>query len=55
MTEPKITLEQWRALLAVVDEGGYAAAAEALDKSQSAISYAIQKLETTLDLSLIHI
>jgi DNA-binding transcriptional LysR family regulator len=50
MTEPKITLEQWRALLAVVDEGGYAAAAEALDKSQSAISYAIQKLETTLDL-----
>jgi DNA-binding transcriptional LysR family regulator len=45
---PQITLEQWRALLAVVDEGGYAAAAEALNKSQSAISYAVQKLESGL-------
>jgi DNA-binding transcriptional LysR family regulator len=44
----KVTLEQWRALLAVVDAGGYAPAAEALDKSQSAISYAIQRLETAL-------
>ena len=42
----KITLDQWQALIAVVDEGGYAAAAEALDKSQSAISYAVQKIET---------
>ena len=47
--ELKVSLDQWRALLAVVDEGGYAAAAEALDKSQSAVSYAIQKLETALD------
>ena len=45
----KVSLEQWRALLAVVDAGGYAAAAEALDKSQSAVSYAIQKLETALE------
>lgn len=44
----KITLDQWQALLAVVDEGGYANAAEALDKSQSAISYAVQKIETEL-------
>ncbi|MFP1677224.1 LysR family transcriptional regulator [Alloalcanivorax sp. C16-2] len=44
----KITLDQWQALIAVVDEGGYAAAAEALNKSQSAISYAIQKIETEL-------
>lgn len=44
----QITLEQWRALLAVVDEGGYAAAAEALNKSQSAISYSVQKLESGL-------
>jgi DNA-binding transcriptional LysR family regulator len=43
-----VTLEQWRTLLAVVDAGGYAAAAEALNKSQSAVSYAIQKLETVL-------
>ena len=44
----KITLDQWQALIAVVDEGGYAAAAEALDKSQSAISYAVQKIESEL-------
>ena len=44
----KITLDQWQALIAVVDEGGYAAAAEALDKSQSAISYAVQNIETEL-------
>ena len=50
MSEPRITLEQWRALLAVVDAGGYAQAAEALGKSQSAVSYAIQKLEASLDL-----
>ena len=47
---PKITLDQWQALLAVVDHGGYANAAEALGKSQSAISYAVQKLETALAL-----
>jgi DNA-binding transcriptional LysR family regulator len=45
---PKITLEQWRALLAVVDAGGYAQAAEALHKSQSAVTYAVQKLESLL-------
>ncbi|AFT68372.1 putative transcriptional regulator [Alloalcanivorax dieselolei B5] len=44
----KISLDQWQALIAVVDEGGYAAAAEALGKSQSAISYAVQKIETEL-------
>lgn len=44
----QITLDQWRALLAVVDEGGYAAAAEVLNKSQSAVSYAINKIEVSL-------
>lgn len=44
----KITLDQWHALLAVVDEGGYAAAAQALGKSQSAVSYAVQKIESEL-------
>lgn len=44
----QVTLDQWRALLAIVDEGGYAAAAEALGKSQSAVSYAINKLEDSL-------
>lgn len=46
----RITLEQWQTLISVVEEGGYAQAAEALNKSQSAISYAIQKLETQLAL-----
>jgi DNA-binding transcriptional LysR family regulator len=49
MSDPQVTLDQWRALLAVVDAGGYAQAAEALHKSQSAVSYAVQKLETTLN------
>lgn len=48
MSGPRISLEQWRALMAVVDAGGYAQAAEALHKSQSAITYAVQKIETSL-------
>jgi len=43
-----ITLEQWRTLLAVVDAGGYAQAAAVLHKSQSAVTYAIQKIESLL-------
>lgn len=45
---PRISLDQWRALLAVVDSGGYAKAAEALHKSQSSLTYAVQKLESLL-------
>jgi DNA-binding transcriptional LysR family regulator len=45
---PHITLEQWRALIAVVDTGSYAKAAEALHKSQSSVTYAVQKLESLL-------
>lgn len=45
---PVITLEQWRTLIAVVETGGYAQASEALYKSQSAVSYAVQKIETLL-------
>src|SRR5476649_1630528 len=45
---PHITLEQWRALLAVVDAGGYARAAELMHKTQSSVSYAVQKLESVL-------
>ena len=48
MANPRITLEQWRALIAVVDAGGYAQAAERLHKSQSAVTYAVQKLESLL-------
>ena len=45
---PSITLEQWRSLIEVVDAGGYAQAAEKLCKSQSAVSYAVQKIESLL-------
>jgi len=52
---PKIALEQWRALIAVVDAGGYAQAAELLHKSQSAVTYAVQKLEAVLDVKAFEI
>src|SRR5262249_22754839 len=45
---PRITLDQWRALAAVVEAGGYAQAAEALHRSQSTVTYAVQQLETQL-------
>jgi DNA-binding transcriptional LysR family regulator len=48
MGSPKASLDQWQCFLAVVDEGSYARAAEHLHKSQSAVSYAIQKLEQQL-------
>ena len=35
MFRPKSTLEQWRIFQAVVEQGGYAQAAEKLNKSQS--------------------
>lgn len=44
----RISLEQWRALIAVVDAGGYAQAAARLHKSQSAVTYAVKKLERLL-------
>ena len=50
-----ITLEQWRALAAVVDEGGYARAAEALGKSQSTVSHSIQRLEEQLGTRVLRI
>jgi DNA-binding transcriptional LysR family regulator len=46
--EPAISIDQWRALMAVVDAGGYAQAARALSKSQSSVTYAVQKLESLL-------
>jgi DNA-binding transcriptional LysR family regulator len=54
-TQARISLEQWRSLTAVVDAGGYAQAAEALNKSQSTITYAVKKLEQTLDVAVFEI
>src|SRR6185503_13610146 len=55
MSQPRITLEQWRALQAVVESGGYAQAAEALHKSQSTLTYAVQKIERLLGLKIFEI
>ncbi|HEX7044294.1 MAG TPA: LysR family transcriptional regulator [Burkholderiales bacterium] len=52
---PHITLEQWRSLLAVVEAGGYAQAAAALHKSQSSVTYAVQKIERQLGVKLFRI
>ncbi len=52
---PRISLEQWRSLQAVVDAGGYTQAAQALHKSQSAVTYAVQKIERQLGLRLFEI
>src|SRR5690242_9635467 len=44
----KVSLEQWTALVAVVDAGSYAKASEVLHKSQSSVTYAVQQLESQL-------
>jgi len=52
---PHISIEQWRALIAVVDAGGYAQAAVKLHKSQSSITYAVKKLEQVLNVTVFEI
>jgi DNA-binding transcriptional LysR family regulator len=54
-TTPRITLDQWRALQAVVESGGYAQAAEALHKSQSTVTYAVQQIQKLLDVKVFEI
>jgi DNA-binding transcriptional LysR family regulator len=49
---PRISLEQWTVLVSVVESGGYARAAERLHRSQSTLTYAIQKLERLLGLKV---
>lgn len=44
----KISLEQWSALVAIVEAGSFAAAAQRLHKSQSTLSYGIQRIESLL-------
>ncbi|HEY2465673.1 MAG TPA: LysR family transcriptional regulator [Steroidobacteraceae bacterium] len=53
MNLPKTTLEQWAVLAAVVDEGGFAQAASVLNRSQSAISYSVARLQESLGLALL--
>lgn len=53
MNAPRTSLEQWRVLAAVVDAGSFAAAAQQLHRSQSAVSYAIAQLQQSLGVRLL--
>ena len=50
---PRSTLEQWCVLDAVVECGSFALAAEKLNRSQSAISYGISRLQQEIGVSLL--
>jgi len=52
MTQPRISLDQWTALISVVESGSYAKAGEKIHKSQSTLTYAIQQLERLLDIKV---
>ena len=51
----RTSLEHWAVLAAVVDEDGFGPAARVLHKSQSAVSYAIARLQEALGLELLAI
>ncbi|HVS75498.1 MAG TPA: LysR family transcriptional regulator [Steroidobacteraceae bacterium] len=51
----RTSIEQWAVLAAVVDHGGFAQAARALHRSQSAVSYALARLQAALDVPLLSI
>lgn len=53
MSIAKTSLEQWAVLAAVVDAGGFAQAAAHLNRSQSAVSYAVARLQESLGLPLL--
>lgn len=55
MKAPRVTLDQWRTLQAVVDHGGFAQAAEALHRSQSSISYTVARMQEQLGVPLLRI
>jgi DNA-binding transcriptional LysR family regulator len=55
MAQPKISLDQWAALAAIVDEGGYAQASRRLHRTQSTITYTVQKLEDLLGVKVFEI
>src|ERR1700682_920736 len=55
MSTPKISIDQWSTLVAVVESGSYAKAGEQLQKSQSTLTYAVQKLEELLEVKVFEI
>ena len=52
---PRVTLDQWRTLQAVVDHGGFAQAAEVLHRSQSSVSYTVARMQDQLGVPLLRI
>ncbi len=55
MKTPRISIEQWRTLQAVIDQGGFAQAAKKLHRSQSSISYTVAKLQEQLAMPVLEI
>ena len=52
MSVPAPSFDQLQVMLAVVDEGSFSAAARRLNRAQSAITYAVQRLEEQLGVAL---
>jgi DNA-binding transcriptional LysR family regulator len=50
---PKTSLEHWSIFAAVVDHGGFSQAAAALNRSQSAVSYSVARLQEAMGLPLL--
>jgi DNA-binding transcriptional LysR family regulator len=55
MSQTKANLDPWHILRTVIDAGGFAQAAQQLQRSQSALSYAVSKLQDQLGLDLLTI
>jgi DNA-binding transcriptional LysR family regulator len=55
MPIPRSSLEQWAVLAAVIDRGGFSQAAQYLNRSQSAVSYAVAHLAEALGVPLLEI
>jgi len=50
---PRVSLDQWLVFCAVVDAGSFARAAETLHRSQSAVSYALNRMQEQLGVRLL--
>jgi DNA-binding transcriptional LysR family regulator len=55
MSGPKVGIDQWRVVVSVVESGGYAQAAKQIHKSQSTLTYSVQKLERLLGVKVFEI
>jgi DNA-binding transcriptional LysR family regulator len=55
MSQYKANLDPWHVLRTVIDAGGFAQAADQLQRSQSAVSYAVSKLQEQLGVELLTI